>query len=133
MAKKRPDWRWFRERAIARKHGSLATIHPLCRDCGVELGQAVVEAKYESHCRKCEKPTHIGELISLVIFCEECSKDKRGGKVRRLNYPAQCFDCGSLLGGKLESTESDKKETQKTGDWRDYLSEARDLIKDSEE
>ena len=50
-----------------------------------------------------------------------------------LNYPAQCFDCGSLLGDKLDSIEPEKKDTQKTGDWRDYLSEARDLIKDSEE
>jgi len=100
---KKPDWRWFKERTIARKRGSLASFHPLCYDCGVTLEQKVIDAKYDTHCRKCEKQINPGDLISLVIICQECSKNVRSGSIRRLDYPAQCFECGNLLSGKLDS------------------------------
>jgi len=130
---KKPDWRKYRERAIARKHGNLASFHPLCRDCGVDLGKSVTEANHDTHCRKCENKISAGELISLVIFCEDCSKSTRDGAIRRLNYPAQCFDCGALLNGKLNSENNKESQNSNAGDWRNYLDEAQEILSDSEE
>ena len=130
---KKPDWRKFRERAIARKHGNIVSFHPLCKDCGVDIGISVKKANHDTHCRKCEKKITAGELISLVIFCEDCSKTTRGGTVRRLNYPAQCFDCGALLNGKLDSENKSESKKSNSGDWENYLDKAQEMLSDSEE
>jgi hypothetical protein len=121
------DWRKFREKAIAKNHGDLATIHPLCRDCSIDSGLDVFEAKRDTYCRRCNKDIPSSHFLSLYIMCSDCSTESRKGFVRRLNYPAQCGQCGLLLSGK-ENPPSSKAEKTPQYEWKDYIGQARELL-----